>query len=355
MKVQTAQGGSTDVQDAIDVLEWQLPIEVLRVLLKDRTTGQNIVWATKDYEHQFGTGKGFGEKDEIKAECLADREHPVIRPRTVKATTEQRQRSVEKGEVFTPSWVCNQQNNLVDAAWFVTKRSPFNVETVDRKTGQRGWKRTLKPIARFPKGKTWLDYVFARRLEIACGEAPYLTSRYDAVTGVWIPVEERIGLLDRKLRLVGENFTQWGPDRWFEAAKWSVQSVYGYDWQGDNVLLARENILFTVMEHFNSDFHSTGLFSEKSMLELAEIISWNIWQMDGIRFVRPNSCGAKPDPSEFGGELAQLKPCLGCKKNDIWLHNGDRCKVMDWTTGQVEEFLPHKPKKLSVKETRRWK
>lgn len=341
-----------DLQDDVDVLEWQLPIEVLRALLKDHTTGRNIVWATKDYERQFGTGIGFGEGDEITAECLVDREHPVIRPRTVKAAAEQRQRSIEKGEVFTPSWVCNQQNNLVDAAWFGTKTSPFNVETVDRKTGQRGWKRTLKPITRFPKGKTWLDYVFARRMEIACGEAPYLTSRYDAVTGAWIPVEDRIGLLDRKLRLVGENFTQWGPVHWYEAAKWAVQSVYGYDWQGDNVLLARENILFTVMEHFNSDFCLAGMFTEKSMLELAEIISWNIWQMDGVRFVRPNSCGLKPESDTLGCELATLKPCLGCKKNDIWSHNGDRCKVMDWTTGKVEDFLPPKPKNLTAREVR---
>ena len=45
----------------------------------------------------------------------------------------------------------------------------------------------------------------AQRLEISCGEAPYLVSRYDTVMGETIPISQRIGLLDRKLRVVSEN------------------------------------------------------------------------------------------------------------------------------------------------------
>lgn len=30
-------------------------------------------------------------------------------------------------EVFTPSWVCNKQNNLVDEKWF-GYANPFNIE-----------------------------------------------------------------------------------------------------------------------------------------------------------------------------------------------------------------------------------
>ena len=40
-----------------DILEWDIPEEVLAVLLKDRTTGRNLIWATDDYA---GRGKGFG-------------------------------------------------------------------------------------------------------------------------------------------------------------------------------------------------------------------------------------------------------------------------------------------------------
>lgn len=39
----------------------------------------------------------------------------------------------------------------------------------------------------FSEDKDWRKYVDARRLEISCGEAPYLVSRYDTVTGCEIP------------------------------------------------------------------------------------------------------------------------------------------------------------------------
>ena len=32
-----------------DILEWHVPEEVLAVLLKDRSTGRNLIWATDDY------------------------------------------------------------------------------------------------------------------------------------------------------------------------------------------------------------------------------------------------------------------------------------------------------------------
>ena len=32
-----------------DILEWDIPEEVLAVLLKDRSTGRNLIWATDDY------------------------------------------------------------------------------------------------------------------------------------------------------------------------------------------------------------------------------------------------------------------------------------------------------------------
>ena len=57
-----------------------------------------------------------------------------------------------------------------------------------------------------PKNKKWQHYVDSRRLEITCGEAPYLVSRYDVSTGeLIVPPIRRIGILDRKLRIVGEN------------------------------------------------------------------------------------------------------------------------------------------------------
>ena len=85
----------------------------------------------------------------------------------------------------------------------------------------------------------------ANVLEISCGEAPYLTSRYDTVTGKTINVTHRIGLLDRKLRVINRYVDDYRT--WIKWAKVALQSTYGFEWQGDNLLLARENILCIIL------------------------------------------------------------------------------------------------------------
>ena len=329
-----------------DILEWNIPEEVLAVLLKDRSTGRNLIWATDDYAER---GKGFGANDEMQIEQVADKDNPVIRPRVDKSADEQRQRVVKRAEVFTPSWICNKQNNLVDAAWFGWKKpnsSPFNNElTRFDPQLELGWKSTCgKRRIAFPKGKTWQEYVKAPRLEVSCGEAPYLVSRYDTVSGRIIPIDERIGLLDRKLRVITENLGTYDPQDWVYYAKRAVQSIYGFDWQGDNVLLARENILATVVECFNADFFgeacSYSKWTTKSLLEFAEIISWNIWQMDGIKFVVPMSCKPKVTkiPQLDGTFETHIEECPGCRMKGKRQHFGTYCKIMDWNVGEPVEF-----------------
>ena len=127
------------------------------------------------------------------------------------------------------------------------------------------------------------------------------------------------------------------------------------DWQGDNVLLARENILATVIESFNADFFyysssSLGHFIKAAppslpglpcLLEFAEIISWNVWQMDGIKFVVPMSCTQeeKETPLLDGTTEIRKVDCPGCRLKDRSQHNGKYCKVMNWQTGSEIKFL----------------
>ncbi|WP_244261715.1 hypothetical protein [Gardnerella vaginalis] len=77
------------------------------------------------------------------------------------------------------------------------------------------------------RSTNWMTYVDERRMEITCGEAPYLVSRYNATTGKIIPLKQRIGLLDRKLRVVKEN-----SDNETDCLKWSkrafFESIYGF-------------------------------------------------------------------------------------------------------------------------------
>ena len=254
--------------------------EVLEMLLKDHTTQQNIYWATDSYADR---GEGYQFKDAIIADSITGDNGMIIRPRSVKSKDEQTKRSKDMAEVFTPSWACNAQNNLIDDAWF-GKQGVFNAESPEHT-----WKATTGKIE-FPEVKTWKDYVRDTRLEITCGEAPYLVSRYDTVSGMPIELAERIGLLDRKLRVVSENTETTG--EFLDWCQEAYKNTYGYEWQGDNLLLAREALLFTFLDYYRAKFGEDPLL--KSIQYIAYIISWNVWQMDGLKFCPPGEEPIEP-------------------------------------------------------------
>ena len=186
--------------EEIDVLEELMLHDVpsiLRLLLEDKTTKKNILWATKDYE---ALGKGYEEWSEILPELITGEKAKLIQPRSSKAKEEQTARTRDKAEVFTPSWVCNAQNNLIDAQWFGAK-NVFNVED------ETGWIVNKSEIPFEETGsKTWEKYVDLKRLEVTCGEAPYLISRYDTVTGDLIPVKKWRGRQHCRPRFCGGGY-----------------------------------------------------------------------------------------------------------------------------------------------------
>lgn len=142
-------------------------MDVLDVLLQDKSTKKNIIWATDTYE-EFG--EEFTDKMQMDVHSLLLCPD-LIRPRIQKSQDAQAQRTRKKAEVFTPAWMCNLMNNLCDTDWF-GRSGIFNVEN-----GDHTW-TVIEDGVKFPKGKTWQQYVDSRRLEITCGEAPYLISRY---------------------------------------------------------------------------------------------------------------------------------------------------------------------------------
>ena len=101
---------STDTKEG--ALLNQYP-DILAELLKDHTTGRNIFWATDNYASQ---GDGYGFHDEITIERITGLHTDLIRPRALKSKTEQKGRTKDMAEVFTPTWVCNRQANLLDEA-----------------------------------------------------------------------------------------------------------------------------------------------------------------------------------------------------------------------------------------------
>ncbi len=318
---------ATNIIDINENMLVNLDKGLFEILLKDRTTGANLIWATGDY---VALGPGFKAADHIAIRAVTGPHGDIIRPRVAKSSEQKWQRARDKAEVFTPAWICNKQNNLVDNAWF-GRENIFNKESTS------GWETLATPVL-FPggDGRTWEDYVISTRLEITCGEAPYLISRYDAVSGEYIAREERIGLLDRKLRIVRENVTS--QKDWLIWAEKALESIYGFDYQGDNVLLSRENIFWSMREEF------CALWGEEPTVEQmrrwGEIISWNIWQMDGLKFVVPESCQTKEVVVEdlFEKQVVK-KECEGCKKNAPFKHNGIYCRIKNWRSGRESRFV----------------
>lgn len=246
----------------------------LDILLKDMTTGKNIIWATDAYEEY---GEGFRDKNQLYVKTFTGAKSLIIRPRIEKTLEEQAERTKKKAEVFSPSWLCNQMNNFCDEEWFGT-RNVFNTENEDNT-----WTVNENKI-KFVEGKTWKDYVTSNRLEITCGEAPFLVSRYDTSSGELIlPPLRRIGMLDRKLRVVNENTTT--EAEWVKWAEKAYQSTYGYEYQGDSLLIARANLLLTYYDYFEERFHKEPDYKE--VQKIAKIIAWNIWQMDGLQDTVP--------------------------------------------------------------------
>ncbi len=312
------------MRTAVDILENEIVEQypdVLNILLRDHTTQKNIFWATDNYEH---LGDVYRFNAHILPELITGENGNIIMPRVHKDKFLQQSRSKEMAEVFTPSWICNAQNNLIDNAWF-GRSNVFNSE-IPSDNGTYKWEINKKKIT-FPKGKTWRDYIRDTRLEMACGEAPYITSRYDSTNGESIPIENRIGILDRKLRVINENVNTTG--EWLKTAQTAYKNTYAFEWQGDSLLLAREAMLVTFIENYTSKFGKEPLL--KSLYYIAYIISWNVWQMDGLKGVIPNSCGIKKTNvlSLFGGQ--EEEPCFGCKMEDITKHNGNYCLIKDWS------------------------
>lgn len=263
--------------------------EVLELLLADRTTGGCILWATHDYE---ALGAGYGYRAEIQPQLITGERGMVIRPRVVKSREEQAGRVRGMAEVFTPAWVVRKMVDALDIA------------------------------------------VDTRCLEITCGEAPFLTLRYDATTGDAIALADRAGLLDRKLRLIDGQ--QPDDNQWLAQVRLAFQTTYGYEWQGDSLLLARENLLFTFIDHYEArNGREPGV---RLLKEFAEIISWNLWQMDGLSYCTPrekNAAQPTQQISLFADAPTEAPPPF-CLIND-WQKN-QTIKVIEIKNNNTMKF-----------------
>jgi hypothetical protein len=308
--------------------------DVLDILLFDRSSGRNILWATDDLAEK---GPEYTENAEILPHLITGDFKIIPRFRKVRSTQDSRAKS--HGEIFTPAWLCNQMNNGVDENFLAKDSAGFNREIKNEDTRKNTWKTSKHKVV-FKEGIDWVRYIMDVRLEAACGEGAFTTSRYDAQTGKFIPTPDRIGLLDRKLRVVNENVDDYGV--WVGFVKIAYQATYATEFLGDSTFLARKNVLSTFFENHFLKFKKQPL--KEDVLEIAEIISWNVWQMDFLKQVVPNSClNAKKASKEFlkSPFIAHQDFCQGCLKgygegNNI--HNGIPCLIRLWHKNKIIKF-----------------
>lgn len=204
-----------------------IPKRDLEEMLRDAATDTNIHW----------TADGG---DEMTLDDLAE-----IRPRWAKRAEEKKSRTKKRAEVFTPTWIVDKMNGFLDEE----------------------------------RSKHWADYVRETVLEITCGEAPFITTRYDPNDGVEIPPEKRVGALDRKLRAIPKN------ERKLVWAEQALNSVYGYEYAGDSLMIARANVYRTIREYL-----------DRTPYWLAFAVRMNFWQMNGLT---GHVCGRDPIISDW--------------------------------------------------------
>lgn len=203
----------------------------------------------------------------------------AVKPRYMKTALDQKSRTKDKAEVFTPVSIVKRMNDSFDTNYI----------------------------------GSYEDYIGRRVLEVTCGEAPFLTTRYDASSGQQIPCGERVGLLDRKLQRIPDGVDK---SEWIALATRSLKVTYGYEWQEDSIFLARKNLLLNVIEYHIDRFKE--LPNQDIIEEWATIVSYNIFRMNGVTLCIPET--------------------------------NIKSKVMNWETNKIENFDGSKNLRIEIEE-----
>lgn len=200
--------------------------------------------------------------------CLLNISVENIYRRCEKNIEMQKKRTLDNAEVFTP----------------------YNI--VQRMT------RSFK----FPEND--LDFFNQICVDGCCGEAAFTTTKYDTVTGKEIPISDRSGLLDLKLKRIPKNIPN---TEWIKFSKIVLKSLYGYELNEDSLFIARINILLDVIDFYRSNYDIE--IDENVVCDWAEIISYNFFNMDGLTLCVPN----KSIPAKF----------MNWDTNEMELFNGE--------------------------------
>lgn len=282
-----------------DDIRTQMP-HILEILLLDRTTSssntpKNIIWANDNYREYDAIY--YAATAQMKPALITGKRGSLIMPRALKTAELQKRRTKTKAEVFTPTWIVKKQNDAID--------TDYNADDLETYT-RRKW------------------------LEITCGEAPYMATRYDMGTGEIIPLSERVGFVDRKLARINRDVSD--KAEWQRLVELAYKSSYGFEWNGDSLLLARENLLYTYRDYYIEKWGEPpiyGLFEA-----VAKIISYNVFQMDGLTYTIPLS----EKREQVQQNQFSLFESDDTEKVEWRVIPGKRVKIMNWDTNKMEFF-----------------
>ena len=289
------QFSSADISEN-DIRE-QMPA-ILDTLLIDRTTStskktRNIIWANENY---IKYGRHYGVSHQIKPKLITGQMGHIIIPRALKSQYVRKERTKSKAEIFTPTWIVKKQNDVIDAGY----------REDDLQT-----------------------YINRKWLEITCGEAPYMATRYDMETGDIVPLSERVGFVDRKLSRINTEVD--GKSEWQQLVEKAYKASYGFEWNGDSLLLARENLLYTYYDYHVAKWQDKP--TPEHFATIANIISYNLFQMDGLKYIIPLS-DIRKRPVK-----SQLKLFDDNVSDDERLRKaGKRVRIMNWDKNKMELF-----------------
>ncbi|MFA9623551.1 restriction endonuclease [Moraxella sp. E6BC] len=268
--------------------------EILEILLKDRSASFyskrkcNIIWANNNYEY---LSEHYQATCQITPNLITGDNKGLIVPRALKPKSEQKQRTKN----FTPSWVVKLQNDALDA----------NFINDDLTT-----------------------YISRIWLEITCGEAPYIANRYEMSTAKKIAINKRVGFLDRKLQRINTEIHH--KQKWQKFVKKAYQSCYGFEWNGDSLLLARQNLLATYYDYYCDKWGDKPPYD--ALKQIAKIISYNIFQMDGLTKCIPLS-------KRIETIISYQTDLFDDPKPKTIIHQGRPTKIKNWQTGKLIDFM----------------
>lgn len=118
-------------------------------------------------------------------------------------------------------------------------------------------------------------------------------------------------------------------EEWLKWVEFAYESIYGYEFQGDNLLIARINLLMTFVD--NVEFKWNRQPTIKELKSIANIIAWNLFQMDGLTDTVPLGV-PQPDYEEI--TIFDLLGESEEKEQQI----APKCKIKDWRSNKSITF-----------------